>query len=75
VVICCKVCSKEQSLVSQAHWKRHYLTHVSADERPHKCEHCGKTFVQLSSMKSHVKNIHEKNNQEQKIEVKNEFYQ
>ena len=58
VSVFCKVCNKEQSLKYQHTWKRHFLTHAKSDERPHKCPHCPKTFVQSTHLKGHMKNIH-----------------
>jgi Zinc finger, C2H2 type. len=56
VSVFCKVCSKEQSLKQQGSWKRHFLTHSS--EKPLKCPHCDKGFVQSGNLKKHVQTVH-----------------
>ncbi|XP_066915834.1 zinc finger protein sens-like isoform X19 [Clytia hemisphaerica] len=58
VSVFCKVCSKEQSLKYQHTWKRHFLTHASDSEKPHKCQHCSRSFVQSTQLKSHMKSAH-----------------
>ena len=55
IIIVCKVCSKEQSIKHQSSWKRHYLTHASDENKPFKCDHCTKAFVQKTALNSHMK--------------------
>ena len=71
VIVVCKVCNKEASK-STAQWKVHYLTHVSEEERPFKCELCGKGFVQKIHLQNHMKK-HVK--QQQKQEQQQQFHQ
>ena len=54
-MLACKVCNKEQSMKFQHTWKRHFLTHSSDEDKPHKCEVCGKAMVTASELKSHLK--------------------
>ena len=54
VIVVCKVCNKEASK-SSGKWKIHYLTHVSEEERPHKCDICGAGFVQKIQLTNHMK--------------------
>ena len=62
VIVVCKICNKEQSLQYQRNWKPHYLTHVSDEEKPHKCVFCGKSFVTTTNLKTHLK-THKKEKQ------------
>jgi len=71
VVVCCKICSKEQSLKFQSTWKRHYLSHGSAEDKPHKCTHCGKAYVQSCSLKYHIK-AHHSLQGPREVDIKNE---
>ena len=59
IILACKVCNKEQSMKFQNTWKRHFLTHSSDEDKPHKCEICGKATVTAQQMKSHM-NTHSK---------------
>lgn len=59
IVLVCKVCNAEQPLKRPADWKRHFLTHVSDDEKPHKCIICGKAFIRREHLVKHAK-THEK---------------
>jgi len=55
IILACRECNKEQSPKYPTTWKRHYLTHASKEEKPHKCPHCDKAFVTSSNLKSHMK--------------------
>lgn len=59
--VSCKICNKEQSFKFQSNWRRHYLTHASAEEKPHNCVYCDKSFVQADKLKLHIKALHLKN--------------
>jgi len=74
VLVCCKICSKEQSLSNQGTWKRHYLTHASEAEKPYPCTYCAKRFSRSDVLKIHTKNVHEKKLNQQKLEVKQETW-
>lgn len=54
VIIVCKMCNKEASKNS-SQWKVHYLTHVSKEDRPFKCEVCNQGFVQKIHLQKHMK--------------------
>lgn len=56
VAAVCKICNKEQSFKVVSNWKRHYLTH--SDEKPHKCPHCDRAFVQSDKLRNHLKSKH-----------------
>ena len=58
VCVFCKVCDKKQSLKHQSSWKRHFLTHSSVEDRPFKCEHCNRGFVQSGNLKLHIQKVH-----------------
>ena len=54
IVLLCKECSKEMPMKSgPSSWKRHYLTHASEADRPHKCAVCGKGFIENNKLKLH----------------------
>lgn len=55
IILVCKICNKEQSLKFSHTWKRHYLSHASNEEKPHKCPYCPKAFVRLAQKKQHLK--------------------
>lgn len=55
LVVVCKICSKEQSLKFSGNWKQHFMTHVSDDEKPHKCSVCGKCFIHNYLLVKHLK--------------------
>jgi len=57
--VSCKICNKEQPFKYQSNWRRHYLTH--AEEKPHTCLYCDKSFVQADKLKLHIKARHPKN--------------
>lgn len=57
LIVVCKICSKEQSMKNAGHWKRHYFIHV--DEKPHKCIHCPKSFVEADKLRHHIRKVHE----------------
>lgn len=59
IILVCKICNKEQSLKFSHNWKKHYLSHVSDEEKPHKCPHCPKAFVTAPQVKKHIKAHHE----------------
>ena len=52
------MCDKKQSLKHQSSWKRHFLTHSSVEDRPFKCEHCNRGFVQSGNLKLHIQKVH-----------------
>ena len=52
-MLACKICNKEMSLKFSSNWKKHYLTHSSNDEKPHKCNICNKGFITLTSLTKH----------------------
>ncbi|XP_066915831.1 zinc finger protein sens-like isoform X17 [Clytia hemisphaerica] len=58
VSVICKVCSKEQSLKYQHTWKRHFLTHASDTEKPHKCHICPKSFIRVAQLRTHLAKAH-----------------
>ena len=55
IILVCKICNKEQSLKFSHNWKTHYLSHVSNEEKPHKCQFCPKAFVTAPQLKKHMK--------------------
>jgi len=55
IIVCCKICNKEQSLKFRFTWKRHYLTHASPEGKPFKCTFCEKTFSRSDGFKLHLK--------------------
>ncbi|XP_057301121.1 uncharacterized protein LOC130635704 isoform X4 [Hydractinia symbiolongicarpus] len=57
VIIVCKICNKEASKFAR-NWKPHYLTHVSNEEKPHKCAYCNMGFVSLNSLRNHTQKKH-----------------
>jgi len=74
VIVCCKICDKPQSLKFQASWKRHYLTHASAEEKPFKCRYCERAFVQANALTLHIKGRHSLHKSKtEKAELKNEY--
>ena len=54
----CKICGREQPKDRKSDWKRHWLTHASNDQMPHKCEICNKGFVQKGTYTNHMKRQH-----------------
>lgn len=46
------------SLKFSSNWKKHYLTHSSDDEKPHKCQWCGKAFITATSLRNHTQKKH-----------------
>ncbi|XP_065644064.1 uncharacterized protein LOC100200420 isoform X3 [Hydra vulgaris] len=54
LIVVCKVCNKEQSLKFAHNWKTHYLSHVSNEEKPHKCHLCPNAFVTAPQLKKHL---------------------
>ena len=48
-------------------WKTHYLSHVSDEEKPHKCHICPKAFITAPQLKKHLKQ-HEKNQLKQHVQ-------
>ena len=46
----CNVCHKQYA--SKRNLSRHFLAHTG--ERPHKCTHCGDTFRQIDTLRSHI---------------------
>ncbi|XP_066915816.1 zinc finger protein sens-like isoform X2 [Clytia hemisphaerica] len=65
LVVLCKICSKEQTMTSAGNWKQHYFTHVSEEEKPHRCDICHKGFITAPHLKKHLKQ-HEKKVKKQK---------
>ena len=65
------MCSKESSRFSH-HWKTHYLTHVSDEEKPFKCEICNKAFIEKRKLKSHTERYHPATKQEN-MNIKMEY--
>merc|ERR1712179_69214 len=61
VIVVCKVCNKEASKASSK-WKRHYLSHVSEEDRPFKCEVCNQGFIQKIHLQKHMKKHESKDN-------------
>ena len=55
IILVCIVCNKELSMKYQSTWKRHYLTHVNDEDKPFKCVHCNRAFVQSTQLTSHMK--------------------
>lgn len=58
IILVCKVCNKEQSLRNSGNWKQHFLTHVSGQEKPHKCQQCPKSFIRADQLKKHISKHH-----------------
>lgn len=58
IVLVCKICSKEMSLKFSSNWKKHYLTHSSDAEKPHKCTICSKAFISKPSLRNHTLKHH-----------------
>ena len=58
ILLACKICNKEMSMKFSSNWKKHYLTHSSDSEKPHKCHHCTKAFITLTSLRSHLAKKH-----------------
>ena len=58
IILVCKICNKEMSLKFSSNWKKHYLTHASNDEKPHKCDVCAKAFITLTSLRKHIQQKH-----------------
>ncbi|XP_057301120.1 fez family zinc finger protein erm-like isoform X3 [Hydractinia symbiolongicarpus] len=80
IIIVCKICNKEQSLKFSGNWRQHYLTHASSEGKPHKCQHCSKSYIRADQLRKHVSKYHEQQEQiygqtkqEQHFVVKNEF--
>ena len=53
-MLACKICNKEMSLKFSSNWKKHYLTHATDDEKPHKCTMCMKAFITLTALRKHL---------------------
>ena len=53
----CKICTKEASKFSR-NWKAHYLTHVSSDEKPHKCDVCNMGYLSPALLRKHIDKKH-----------------
>jgi len=51
----CELCNKRFNRPS--HMQRHSVTHTGLKQ--HECEHCQKRFTQISSLKYHVRNVHD----------------
>lgn len=58
IILVCKVCNKEQSLKNSGNWKQHFFTHASGAEKPHKCEHCVKSFIRADQLRKHIFRCH-----------------
>jgi len=61
VIVVCKVCNKEAPK-APSKWKVHYLTHVSEEDRPFKCEVCNQGFIQKIHLQKHMKKHESKDN-------------
>ena len=42
------------SLKFSSNWKKHYLTHSSDADKPHKCQSCDKAFITPASLRNHM---------------------
>ena len=42
------------SLKFSSNWKKHYLTHASNEDKPHKCDVCGKAFITPVALRKHA---------------------
>lgn len=60
IILVCKICSKEMSLKFSSNWKKHYLTHSSNEDKPHKCQLCNKAFITLTSLRNHMTKKHDR---------------
>ena len=58
IILVCKICNKEQSLRFSNNWRQHYLTHAAHNEKPHKCQHCNKSFIRADRLRQHVNKYH-----------------
>ena len=68
IIVACKVCNKEQSMKFQNHWKRHFLTHSSDEDKPHKCAVCGKAMVTAQQLQNHMKSHERKMKKENTLD-------
>ncbi|XP_065644066.1 uncharacterized protein LOC100200420 isoform X5 [Hydra vulgaris] len=59
IILVCKLCSKPMPLKFSSNWKKHYLTHASDAEKPHKCEVCFKAFITATALKKHFQSKHQ----------------
>lgn len=50
------------SLKFSSNWKKHYLTHSSDAEKPHKCTLCSKAFINKPSLRNHMATKHHDSN-------------
>lgn len=48
------------SLKFSSNWKKHYLTHSSKEDKPHKCQLCDKAFITLTSYRNHMAKKHDR---------------
>ena len=58
IILVCKQCNKEMNMKRTDTWKVHYYTHVSNDDKPHKCQYCDQGFVQPNQLNRHVQKKH-----------------
>jgi len=42
------------SLKFSSNWKKHYLTHSSDADKPHKCQSCGKAHITATALRNHM---------------------
>ncbi|XP_057301127.1 zinc finger protein GFI1 homolog pag-3-like [Hydractinia symbiolongicarpus] len=69
IILVCKICNKEMSLKFSSNWKKHYLTHASNDEKPHKCTLCSKAFITITALRKHVATKHSDVKQDRSSDV------
>ncbi|XP_066915824.1 zinc finger protein sens-like isoform X10 [Clytia hemisphaerica] len=58
IILACKICSKEVNMKRTDTWKVHYFTHISNENKPHKCPHCDQGFIQPALLNKHMQKKH-----------------